>query len=44
MEKESILEKIKSNYIFKSILFYIQDQNFYLKLFKYSKSLQKKKI
>ena len=42
MEKKSILEKIKSNYIFKSILFYIQDQNFYLKLFKYSKSLQKK--
>ena len=42
MEKESILEKIKSNYIIKNILFYIQDEKFYLKLFKYSKALQKK--
>ena len=42
MEQNSILEKIKSSYNFKNILFYIKDQKFFFKLFKYSKSLQKK--
>ena len=42
MEKESILEKIKSKYILENIFDYVKDENFKFKLFVYSKKLQKK--
>ena len=42
MEKESILEKIKSKYNLENIFDYIKDENFKFKLFVYSKKLQKK--
>ena len=42
MEKESILERIKSKYILENIFDYVKDENFKLKLFAYSKKLQKK--
>ena len=42
MEKESILEKIKSKYILENIFDYVKGENFKLKLFAYSKKLQKK--
>ena len=42
MEKESILEKIKSKYNLENIFDYIKDENFKFKLFVYSKRFQKK--
>lgn len=42
MEKESILEKIKSKYNLENIFDYVKDENFKFKLFVYSKKLQKK--
>ena len=42
MEKESILEKIKSKYIIQTIDSYIEAKKLIFKLFVYSKKLQKK--
>ena len=42
MEKESILEKIKSKYNLENIFDYVKDENFKFKLFVYSKRFQKK--
>ena len=42
MEKQNILDKISSLYISKNIFEYIEDENFQLKLFWYSKFFQKK--
>jgi hypothetical protein len=42
MEKKHLIERIKSIYILQSILSYIADENIKYKLFKYSKSYQKK--
>ena len=41
-ESLSLLEKIQSKYIFESIFNYIEDENYKLKLFVYSKSFKKK--
>ena len=40
MENQRIFNKIKSLYIIKDIFNYIQDRNFSMKLFVYSKSIQ----
>ena len=42
MENKHLFERIKSIYILHSILNYISDENIKYKLFKYSKSYQKK--
>ena len=42
METNSILEKIKSKYMFQKIFDYIKEENFKFKLFLYSKFFQKK--
>ena len=42
MENQGLINKIKSTYIIKDIFNYIQDINFHLKLFIYSKYFQNK--
>ena len=42
MENKSLLETIKSKYIFEQIFGFIKDKNFKLKLFIHSKIFQKK--
>ena len=42
MEIKNKLERIKSIYLLKGLFNYIKDENYHLKVFKYSKSFQKK--
>jgi hypothetical protein len=41
-EEKSILNNLKSNYIFDEIISYIEDKNFKFKLLNYSKELKEK--